>query len=151
MSDSTLKSRSGKQVAALPWRVNSTGMVEFLLVTSRISQHWLLPKGWPIPGKSKAESALQEAFEEAGVKGKTTSRPLGKFNYAKLMHDGAKLHCVVSVFPVRAVKELEEWPEMEQRQRAWFGQTEAAKLVFEGDLATFLNGVALKGDKLITR
>ena len=88
MIETTAPRKPLKQVAALPWRLNAEGELEILLVTSRISQHWLLPKGWPMDGKSNSKSALQEAFEEAGIEGRISKARLGKFTYRKIAEDG---------------------------------------------------------------
>ena len=61
------------QVAALCWRMGQGGAVEILLVTSRDTGRWVIPKGWPMDGKSASAAAAREAWEEAGVKG--TVRP----------------------------------------------------------------------------
>ncbi|HTO29095.1 MAG TPA: NUDIX hydrolase [Devosia sp.] len=128
---------SARQVAALVWRKAGKDP-EILLVTSRISGHWLLPKGWPVEGKSAAESALQEAFEEAGVWGDCDDHPVGSYGYLKMLSGGAAIHCTVDVFAVEAVGVLAHWPEREQRRREWVTLTEAAARVMEPDLAEFL-------------
>lgn len=128
---------SARQVAALVWR-KAGEEPEILLVTSRISGHWLLPKGWPMEGKSAAESALQEAFEEAGVWGGCDDQPVGSYGYRKVLTGGAALNCTVDVFAVEAVRVLAHWPEREQRRREWVTLAEAAARVMEPDLAKFL-------------
>lgn len=128
---------SARQIAALVWR-KAGKKPEILLITSRISGHWLLPKGWPVEGKSDAESALQEAFEEAGVWGGCDDHPVGSYGYQKLLSGGAALHCTVDVFAVEAVGVLAHWPEREQRRREWVSLSEAAARVMEPDLAEFL-------------
>jgi 8-oxo-dGTP pyrophosphatase MutT (NUDIX family) len=130
-----------KQLAALPWRLVDGGKIEFMMVTSRISKHWLVPKGWPISGKSAPGAALQEAFEEAGIKGKMGSKPLGKYNYLKVLKDGSSIPCVVKVYGMRVTEELADWPEKLQRERRWFAPHEAAGLVTEPGLAAFLASV----------
>lgn len=128
-----------RQLAALPWRVADTGGIEVLLVTSRVSQHWLLPKGWPMTGKSLPQAAAQEALEEAGVSGKLHRKPCGTYRYQKLLKDGVTMvPCTVVCFDLRVTRERPEWPEAHQRTRQWFGLAEAARLVFEPDLARLL-------------
>ena len=127
-----------KQLAAVPCRRGATGEVEVLLVTSRISRHWLLPKGWPMVGKTLQEAAAQEAFEEAGVIGKMRRSPAGRYHYKKLMKDGTVVPCVVVCYPLRVSKELTEWPEAGQRLRQWFLLKDAAAAVFEPALAQLL-------------
>ena len=128
---------SARQIAALVWR-KAGKEPEILLITSRISGHWLLPKGWPVEGKSAPESALQEAFEEAGVWGGCDDHPVGSYGYQKLLTGGAALHCTVDVFAVEAIGVLAHWPEREQRRREWVTLSEAAARVMEPDLAEFL-------------
>ncbi len=54
------------------------------MITSRDTGRWILPKGWPIDGLDEAGSALQEAWEEAGVKdGRIANAPIGTFDYQK--------------------------------------------------------------------
>ena len=67
------------QTGALPWRLTQSSKPEVLLVTGRRSGRWMIPKGWPMIGKSLAAAAEREAFEEAGISGSIDSRPLGSF------------------------------------------------------------------------
>ncbi len=129
--------KEGLQVGALPWRVRQR-TIEFLLVTSRQSRHWLIPKGWPMPGKSNREAALQEAFEEAGITGVGSAGPIGSYRFQKAMHDGSELPCLMSVYGMSDVHELDAWPEMEQRERLWVPQPEALEMIFDWSLARFL-------------
>ena len=76
------------QFAALPWRRNAAGETEVMLITSRETHRWVIPKGWPIKGKSSAKSAAQEAFEEAGVRGKVGKKPVGTPNAEVEAFDG---------------------------------------------------------------
>ena len=69
------------QFAALPWRRNADGEVEVLMITSRDTRRWVIPKGWPIKGIKSPKSAAQEAFEEAGVIGKVRKSPVGAYAY----------------------------------------------------------------------
>jgi 8-oxo-dGTP pyrophosphatase MutT (NUDIX family) len=127
-----------RQVAALAWRKSGPG-VDVLLVTSRTTRRWLLPKGWPVAGKSSAESAMVEAFEEAGVWGVAAEPPLGSYKYDKVLKDGSIRPCTVDVFAIPVVKLLDEWPEMSQRRRRWYSALTAASMVAEPDLAAILS------------
>jgi 8-oxo-dGTP pyrophosphatase MutT (NUDIX family) len=111
-----------------------------LLVTSRATKRWLLPKGWPVKGKSTAESALQEAFEEAGVWGNAGEQPIGSYLYDKVLDDGTALPCKVDVFAIRTGGLLAQWPEMSERRRRWYSAAAAAAQVAEPDLAQLLRG-----------
>jgi 8-oxo-dGTP pyrophosphatase MutT (NUDIX family) len=127
-----------RQVAALAWRRSGPG-VDVLLVTSRNTRRWLLPKGWLVAGKSSAESAMVEAFEEAGVRGVAADQPLGSYHYDKVLKDGSLRPCKVDVFAIPVVKLLDEWPEMGQRRRRWYSALTAASMVAEPDLAEILS------------
>ena len=111
------------QVAALPYRVHAQGR-DILLVTSRRSNRWILPKGWPLHGTSLAQSAAREAYEEAGVHGKIGRDDIGRFTTTKVTTEGSASFLVV-VYPLEVEVELERWPEQLERQRQWFALTEA--------------------------
>ena len=125
------------QFGALCWRKHRDE-VQVLLITSRRSRRWILPKGWPVDGATPAEAAITEAWEEAGVKGKVKQVCLGIFSYAKDMDGDASLPCVVAVFPVRVSKLANDWPEAKERKRRWFSTKKAAGLVREPELAAML-------------
>ena len=125
------------QYAALPWR-RRKGAVEVLLVTSRETRRWVAPKGWPMKNKAAHEAAAQEAFEEAGVRGKVSEASLGAYHYDKVLKSGATRHCAVDVFPLKVEKTLDKWPEKGQRDRTWFPAQEAATLVAEPELAEII-------------
>src|SRR5256886_10129543 len=106
------------QYAALPYRSSST-QTEVMLVTSRETHRWIIPKGWPKKGKSPHRSAAREAFEEAGVVGSVGRRAVGSFSYEKRMKNGASVECEVRVFPLEVKRQKEEWPEKQQRRVKW--------------------------------
>ena len=126
------------QFAALPWRRGAGGEVEVLLITSRETRRWVIPKGWPIKGKSSAMSAAQEAFEEAGVKGKVTKRPVGAYAYDKRLKNGRLQHVRVAVFALQVDAEAKAYPEIGQREKAWMPLAEAARLVDEPEIMVLL-------------
>ena len=126
------------QFAALPFRIKS-GKVQVLMVKTRTSKRWIVPKGWPMNGKRPAHCARIEAWEEAGVRGTEVDLCLGLFSYAKTVTSDQRLTpCVALVYPVW-VRELEErYPEAGQRKRKWFTPAKAAKKVKEPELARIL-------------
>jgi 8-oxo-dGTP pyrophosphatase MutT (NUDIX family) len=136
------KSRDGQkmpvQTAALPWRRDSKGGIEILLVTSRSSGKWIPPKGWPMRGKSLAEAAAIEAYEEAGVEGRVASRPIGDFPRTKNHRLLGRIQFLVKVHPLEVTRELDAWPERSQRERRWFEQEEAAQAVGSPELAALI-------------
>ncbi len=126
------------QFAALPWRRNFMGEPEVMLITSRETHRWVIPKGWPIKGKSSAKSAAQEAFEEAGVTGKTDKSPVGSYAYDKRLKNGRLQHVRVTVFSLLVENEAEIFPEVGQREKRWVSLLEAARLVDEPELMVVL-------------
>lgn len=126
-----------RQVAALPWRVED-GQRRILMITSRETRRWVIPKGGRMVGKSDPEAAAQEALEEAGVKGEVEARSIGVFRYAKGLKDGGLRRCVVSVYPLEVLIQLGAWPEAHQRERRWMTPDEAAAAVHEPDLAALI-------------
>lgn len=121
------------QFGALCWRVQKAE-IEVLLVTSRNTGRWIIPKGWPTHNATPAESAATEAWEEAGVSGKVAPVCLGIYSYVKEMPNQGHLPCVVAVFPVKVRREADMWPEKSQRKRKWVSLKKAATMVQEPEL-----------------
>lgn len=126
------------QTGALPWRFSDDAGLEILLITGRRSSRWLLPKGWPMLGKTLAAAAAQEAFEEAGVVGRLDPDPLGAFLHLKqhVILGGIETRVVVHTLLVE--RELTTWPESSQRQRRWFEAEQAARKVEAEELADLI-------------
>lgn len=125
------------QFAALCYRIKR-GKVQVLLVTSRGSKRWIVPKGWPMDGRTPGASALQEAWEEAGVNGHVAGLCLGVYSYAKGLGSDDNVPCVAMLYPV-AVKALSKrYPESDQRRRRWVSRKKAARLVAEPELAQLI-------------
>lgn len=119
-----------KQVGALPVRRNSSGDLEVLLVTSRDTGRWIIPKGWPSARLSDSDAAAREAKQEGGVTGKISSSPIGGYRYRKLEVDSART-VDVEVFLLKVKKEKKRWPEQDQRERAWLDVASASRKVRE--------------------
>ena len=130
------------QIGALPLRRREDGTLEVLLITTRTTGRWSVPKGWPIKGLKSHEAAAREAFEEAGVTGKPRQKPLGRYLYWKRMADHFAL-CKVKLFPLWVETELDDWPERGQRQQGWFSLADAAELVDEPGLRGLLGELEL--------
>jgi 8-oxo-dGTP pyrophosphatase MutT (NUDIX family) len=126
-----------KQYAALPWR-HAGGGTEVLLISSRETKRWIIPKGWPIPGLSPQQTAAREAFEEAGVGGVISPKPIGEFEYDKRLDDGKVLHCEVAVYGLEQMVQHPTWPEQGQRKLQWFAVPDAATAVQEPELAKII-------------
>jgi len=128
------------QVAALPWRALDQGDSEVMLVTSRGTGRWVLPKGWPEKREFLYEAAAREAAEEAGVTGTIAPEAIGRFYYGKTLPSGLNWRCEVRVFPLHVEEIADKWPERKHRTRRWFSTQEAASLVDEADLAELIAG-----------
>nr|WP_245453436.1 NUDIX hydrolase [Aquibium carbonis] len=127
------------QVAALPWRETEKG-VEVMLITSRDTGRWVLPKGWPEAGEMRWEAALREAGEEAGLVGTMSDQEIGRYIYGKNLKSGLEQRCEVHVFPLKVEKVESHWPEKGQRQRKWFKPSIGASRVREPELSQILFG-----------
>jgi 8-oxo-dGTP pyrophosphatase MutT (NUDIX family) len=122
------------QFGVLPWRIGENGRREVLLLSTRETRRWMIPKGWRIKKRKPAEVASQEAYEEAGLIGHIIGkRPLGSFHYEKRLSKTSHL-CQVRVFSFRVERQLDDWPEKQQRETRWFDPKEAAELVEEDGL-----------------
>ena len=126
------------QTGALPWRIGRKKRFEVLLVTGRRSRRWTIPKGWPMAGKSLAEAAAQEAFEEAGVRGTIDPVPVGTFDHTKQNLPSGLLDVRILVHPLNVDRELSKWPELGQRRRKWFSVEEAAEKVDSEELRALI-------------
>jgi 8-oxo-dGTP pyrophosphatase MutT (NUDIX family) len=137
------KDRVGTQFAALPFRINADGTCQVMLVTSRGTHRWIVPKGWPIKGLTPFEAAAREAYEEAGLFGQIVNEhPFGSYHYDKALPE-RPVRCEVSVFLLRVSRQAEIWPEKTQRETRWFDPTEAAGLVDEPGLTDLMRRFAL--------
>lgn len=130
------------QAAVLPWRRAEDGCVEILLVTSRGTGRWVLPKGWPEGREALHDAAAREAVEEAGASGAVSSGEAGRYHYAKKRRSGLEWRCEVAVFPLEVDRLAEKWPEQKKRVRRWFRAQDAARLVAEPDLGELIDKFA---------
>lgn len=126
------------QFAALPYRLSDDGELEILLISSRDTGRWIIPKGWPIKKCSGPRTAETEAFEEAGIKGKVASKPIGTFDYLKTDKGQDDRRCRVTVYPMRVDKDLKKWPEKDERRLRWLSPVEAAMAADDPGLATLI-------------
>lgn len=127
-----------RQVAALPYRIGEDGL-QIMMITSRETRRWVIPKGGRMRGKTDPQAAAIEAMEEAGVQGRIGETSLGAFRYAKRLKSGDSRACVVAVYPLRVLIQLGGWPEAHQRERRWMTPDEAAAAVDEPDLARLIS------------
>ncbi|MGZ8364158.1 MAG: NUDIX hydrolase [Caulobacteraceae bacterium] len=125
------------QYAVIPWRL-WLGTPQVLIISSRETGRWVIPKGWPMPGKTPWDAAATEAYEESGARGEVSPEPCGRFTYGKRLKDGAVVPLKVEVFAMRVREVLEDWPEKHQRRRMWVSPKIAAERVDEPELAELL-------------
>lgn len=128
------KSDVRTQFGALCYRM-VRGKPEVLLITSRRRQRWIVPKGWPMDGKTPSESAEIEAWEEAGARGVMFDRCLGVYSYRKIIRGDEDLPCVTMLYAMKVKEYASDYPEAKQRKRKWLRPKKAAALVTEPDLA----------------
>lgn len=133
-----LRSEQGfkAQIAALPVRHGAEGL-EVLLITSRETRRWIIPKGWPMRGCKDHQAAAREALEEAGVSGKVRKRPVGAYAYQKRLIDKVE-PCRVMVYLLEVDEQLASWREKDQRKRKWFSRDKAAKRVSDPGVARII-------------
>jgi 8-oxo-dGTP pyrophosphatase MutT (NUDIX family) len=131
------------QYGALPYRFTKDSGLEILLVTTRQTRRWIIPKGWPIKGLRPPKSAAREAFEEAGVRGKVGTKSLGFFTYEKFLDgNGVRVACEVKVFPLLVTRQSELWPELDQRMAQWLAPTDALSLIEQPELKALVAAFA---------
>jgi 8-oxo-dGTP pyrophosphatase MutT (NUDIX family) len=124
-----------EQFGALCYRINAaTQELEVLLITTRETHRWAIPKGWRMEGKSAHRIAEQEAHEEAGVCGKVSKKVFGYFTYLKCLNDGEQVPCMVQVHLLRVETVLDRYKEQGQRKLLWCSCFEAAVKVGEPEL-----------------
>ena len=133
------------QYAALCYRMRENGgSPDILLLTSRDTGRWVIPKGWPMGAKPGYEVAAQEALEEAGVIGEADHQPVGCFGYEKAMPEGVKLPCQVQVHALRVTEYAENYKEKGKRRIEWFSPREAEERVQEPELKKLIHDFALR-------
>jgi len=130
-----------KQVGAIPYRRDDAGVMKVLLVTSRETGRWVIPKGWTMKGLSDRKAALIEAEQEAGVRGRLRRKPAGVYAYFKRTRSAFEL-VEVTVFLLAVEEMLETWPEMSERKRRWHSIEAAERLVIEPGLKSILRTLA---------
>lgn len=122
------------QYAALPLRITDDGQPSVLLITTRETRRWIIPKGRPEKGLAPHEVAEREAFEEAGLLGRISPEVLTRFKSEKRLKSGKIRDCVIQVHLLEVERELDDWPEKAERQRQWMTPSEAALMVGEPGL-----------------
>ncbi|GMG85380.1 NUDIX hydrolase [Paralimibaculum aggregatum] len=130
-----------EQIAALPISWTRSGKLRVLMVTSRDTGRWVMPKGWTMARHKPWQAAAIEALEEAGAEGTVLKTPIGEYSYDKVLEDGSAIPCRVRVYPMVVERLKRRWKESGERTRRWFAPKAAARSVDESDLAALLRGL----------
>jgi len=128
------------QYAALPYR--DEGELQVLLITSRETHRWVVPKGWPMESRRPWDCAAREALEEAGIEGSIARSPIGSYVYDKRMAGGVLVPCSVEVFALKVARQRKQWREKNQRDCRWFALADAIESVQEQGLKQILRKFA---------
>ena len=143
-----------RQIAVLPYRTVSPALdapIQILLVTTRGSGRWIIPKGMPMSKLPPHLSAAKEAEEEAGVLGSACPVSLGSYRFRKRQPSGASVWADVDVFPFAVTDELDSWKEQHERERRWFTLAEAANAVAENDLRALIRSFGAREFRAATQ
>ncbi|HEY7979312.1 MAG TPA: NUDIX hydrolase [Rhizomicrobium sp.] len=135
------KKAASAQYAALPYRETANGL-EFLLITTRRTRRWIVPKGWPMDGRAPHAAAAREALEEAGVSGETGDKPIGSYRYFKERKTGELVPCKVDVFALKVKMQRKNWAEKDARELRWCLLSEALTCVGEPGLRQIIRRFA---------
>lgn len=119
---------------------NDNGKV--LLVTSRGTGRWIIPKGWPMEGRTLPGAAAQEAWEEAGVEGRIGHEEIGRYVYDKEQESGFSIAVEVRVFLLKVTRLVADFPESDERSRRWVTPAEAARMVAEPGMKRVLRDLS---------
>ena len=142
---------TGIQYAALPYRLHGR-QVQVMLITSRRTRRWIIPKGWPMAGLRPQEAAAREAAEEAGLVGQIADRPIGSYRYVKRLKGERSLTIQVIVFPFRVEDHALAFREEGQRMQRWLAYGEAASRIAEPSLQRLIRDFgAMQRPGLIAR
>lgn len=131
------KPRLRRQFGVLALRIRGAS-ASVMLVTSRGTRRWIIPKGNPEKGKTGPMVGAIEAFEEAGLIGEVWDKPIGVYVSPKHLLSGKVVLCEIEVYRMDVEEVLDDWPEKGQRERRWYSLDEAAMLVGEGGLVALL-------------
>ncbi len=124
------------QYGALPYRFTQAGSLELLLITTKQSKRWIIPKGRPIKGLKPAKTVAREGYEEAGIRGAVGKESIGAFRFLKTLDGAQTVLCEVRVYPLNVKHQLRIWPEAHQRTQRWFEPGEALIAVNDTGLSS---------------
>ena len=117
----------------IPFRGTGNENIEFLIVSTK-NGNWGLPKGNLMKKLGSKGTALQEAYEEAGIIGSVVDQKISAKIKGKQM----------AFYPMEVKNELAVWPESEWRQRKWIRSNEAKDYLNHGSLRSILEETSAK-------
>lgn len=124
------------QAGVIPFRASADGTIDVLLIRRIDKKRWNIPKGMIGARKTAVEAAHHEAIEEAGAAGELSPQPIGSYGYAK-----DETTREVTVFLLRVIQTLDEYPEKGMRVREWFPLERAAGLVKRPAVAAMIRSL----------
>ncbi len=128
------------QSGVIPYAIVEATPV-FLLVTSRQRGHWIFPKGRIPERMTPWESAVREAYDEAGVEGVVATEPIGSYRAWKT-RGMRRMVIEVEMYPLRVERQLDAWRETGERYRHWVTLAEAARLITNKQIVELVRGFA---------
>ncbi len=134
------KRETRTQFAVLPFRAKKKDGIEVMLISSLDTGRWIIPKGWPMDGMRPAEAAAQEAWEEAGLRGRVYDDVLGVYSYDKWLDEELSIPCIVLVFALEVSHSDAAFPEAGKRKLKWMSVKKAAQRVDEPELKHIISG-----------
>ena len=122
-----------EQAAAIPVRRAGRGL-QVCVIRRKDASVWGVPKGLVDPGDTHEETALNEAWEEAGINGRLLGAAIGTYRYRKW---GTRL--TVAVYVMEVLEQAPTWEESAFRQRRWVSFPEAVALLADHPVAPLLD------------
>jgi ADP-ribose pyrophosphatase YjhB (NUDIX family) len=129
-------SNNPQQAAIIPVHRPGSEAIQVCLIRRKDSEKWGISKGYIDPGHSWKQAALEEAYEEAGLRSHFIGESIGTYDYRK--RDATLM---VIVFVMAALEELSAWPEMHLRERRWFSTEEAGVLLKDHPARSLLDRI----------
>ena len=130
---STTNTRIPEQAAAIAVRRNAQ-VLEVCLIRKKESKHWGIPKGIVDPGDTHEQTALNEAWEEVGLKGRLIGGAIGTYEYKKW-----HTTFLVAVYVMEVLEQYDEWQEAVLRERRWSSFGEADSLLMDHPVRPLLD------------
>lgn len=121
-----------EQAASIPVRRLGRSL-QMCVIRRTTSSSWGIPKGLVDPGDTHEHTALNEAWEEAGIRGRLLGSTIGTYKYKKW---GTKL--TVAVFVMEVLSQHATWDEAAFRERMWTSFSEAGVLLADHPVAPLL-------------